>query len=76
MPGAQAQRRGSPNKNTPWHVRGADEGGYASASDYVESGSCFPDFYELSLTREKERNRFQDSPELHSIMETFLTSYK
>lgn len=43
MPAAQAQRRGSRHKNTPWHARGADEGGYAGASDSVESGSCSPD---------------------------------
>lgn len=36
--------------------------------------AAFQTFYELSLTRERERNWFQDSPELHSIMETFFTS--
>lgn len=37
-------------------------------------GAAFQTFYELGLTREEERNWFQDSPELHSIMETFLAS--
>lgn len=39
-------------------------------------GAAFQTFYELGLTRKEERNWFQDSLELHSIMETFLTSYK
>lgn len=39
-------------------------------------GAAFQRFYELGLTREEERNWFQDSPELHGIMETFLPSSK
>lgn len=38
-------------------------------------GAAFQTFYELGLAREAERNWFH-SPELYSIMETFLTSYK
>lgn len=39
LPGAQAPRRESGHRNS----LGTQQGGYTSASDSVESGSCFPD---------------------------------
>lgn len=72
MPGAQAQRRGSRHKNTPWHARGADEGGYTSASDSVESGSCFSD---VLWTRSSERSGAELVPQPGAIQHHGNISY-
>lgn len=76
MPGAQAQRRGVDTQTRLGMREGQMRVDIQAPQTPRSRGAALQTFYELALTREEEQNWFQDSPELRSIMETFLTSYK